>query len=122
MAKNPNLKPPWKPGQSGNPKGKPIGSRNELSEAFITDLFVDWKAHGSDVIARVRQTKPDIYLRVIGRLIPREMHVKRETLLAGMSNEQLSEIVGKIDRELAARSAPSSDLGAASAVSRDKLN
>jgi hypothetical protein len=26
-----NLMPPWKPGQSGSPKGRPKGSRNKLS-------------------------------------------------------------------------------------------
>ena len=27
--------PQWQPGQSGNPKGRPIGSRNKLNEKFI---------------------------------------------------------------------------------------
>ena len=28
MANDENLKPPWKPGESGNPKGRPKGSKN----------------------------------------------------------------------------------------------
>jgi hypothetical protein len=32
-----NLLPPWKPGQSGNPLGRPKGSRNKLAEQFFID-------------------------------------------------------------------------------------
>ena len=43
MANEENLKPPWKKGESGNPKGKPKGTRNrstiirEWLEAKATD-------------------------------------------------------------------------------------
>ena len=37
---------PWKPGQSGNPKGRPQGSRNKLSEDFLADLHDAWLAFG----------------------------------------------------------------------------
>lgn len=29
--RSPHLKPAWKPGQSGNPKGRPVGSRNKAT-------------------------------------------------------------------------------------------
>ena len=31
MANDENLNPPWKPGQSGNPAGKPKGTRNRAT-------------------------------------------------------------------------------------------
>lgn len=34
---------PWKPGQSGNPKGRPPGSRNKTSEAALA--LLDGEAH-----------------------------------------------------------------------------
>ena len=33
-----NLRPPWKPGQSGNPKGKPKGARNKATLAALALL------------------------------------------------------------------------------------
>ena len=96
--------PAWKPGESGNPKGRPVGARSKLSEKFVLALHDDFAEHGPKVIARVRAKNPGIYLRVIASLLPREWHVKNEPLFDGMSNEQLDEIIGSVSRILAARS------------------
>ena len=48
----------WKPGQSGNPRGRPKGARNKLSEALLTEVLADWEAHGADIIRRVREEEP----------------------------------------------------------------
>ena len=34
---------PFKPGQSGNPRGRPKGSRHKLSERFFAELCEDWE-------------------------------------------------------------------------------
>jgi V8-like Glu-specific endopeptidase len=33
-------------GQSGNPKGRPQGSRNKLSEEFLADVHASWQVWG----------------------------------------------------------------------------
>ena len=56
MAVNPksleNLNP-WKPGQSGNPAGRPKGSRDEFNEAFIKALKDEWTRRGAQVMAEL---------------------------------------------------------------------
>ena len=52
---------PFKPGQSGNPKGRPLGSKQKLAEDFVAALAADFEAHGIGVVQIVRQEKPDQY-------------------------------------------------------------
>ena len=66
---------PYRPGQSGNPKGRPKGSRNKLSEEFLAALLADFQDHGAEVIQAVRTEKPDQYLKVIAAVLPREMQL-----------------------------------------------
>ena len=46
--------PPWKPGQSGNPAGRPKGSANFLAEAFKADLLAEWKRRGLEVLKKLK--------------------------------------------------------------------
>ena len=68
---------PFKPGQSGNPRGRPKGARNKLGEEFLTQLCDDFEVHGAAVIERVRQEDPAAYLRVIASLIPKDIKIDR---------------------------------------------
>ena len=45
--KHRGLREPWKPGESGNPAGRPKGSRNKLSEEFVAEIYADWCEHGA---------------------------------------------------------------------------
>lgn len=60
----------WVKGQSGNPLGRPKGSRDKLSERFYAEVAEDWYKHGSDVIRAVRENQPATYLQVVARLLP----------------------------------------------------
>ena len=69
----------WKPGQSGNPKGRPKGSRDGINKAFIDDLTRDWREHGLDALQRAREERPAEYVRMVAGLLPKEAKVSVET-------------------------------------------
>jgi hypothetical protein len=66
----------WRPGQSGNPAGRPKGSRNKLSEDFIADLHESWQTHGKTAIERCVAERPDVYLKVVAGLLPKDVNLK----------------------------------------------
>ena len=66
---------PFQPGVSGNPAGRPIGSRNKLSEAFLKALEADFQIHGATAIEDVRTKRPQDYLKVIASLLPRGLEL-----------------------------------------------
>lgn len=87
-------------GQVANPLGRPKGSRNKLGEVFVDALIADFEVHGAQTIVDVREDKPDVYLRVIAHVVPKELIV-RETGLEDMSDEQLLDFVEHVRSALA---------------------
>lgn len=74
-------KVPGRPFKPGNP-GRPKGSRNKLGEAFIAALHDDFIENGPETIQRVREEKPDQYLKVVASILPKELKVTTEVELS----------------------------------------
>jgi hypothetical protein len=55
-----------------NGGGRPRGARSKLGEGFIEALAADFEEHGIDVIKTVRMRQPDVYLKIIKDILPRE--------------------------------------------------
>jgi hypothetical protein len=55
--------------------GRAKGSRNRLASDFLAAFADDFEKHGAAVIAKVRDEKPDVYLRVAADLLPRDLNV-----------------------------------------------
>ncbi|MBK1866386.1 DUF5681 domain-containing protein [Aestuariivirga sp. YIM B02566] len=91
---------PFKPGQSGNPKGRPKGARSKLGEAFLDDLLQAWERDGAAAIQRVIETKPAAFLKVVADILPKELKVERDPL-EDLTDEQLLAKVELLDRQAA---------------------
>src|SRR4051794_7874149 len=81
-------KPPvehrFKPGEGGRKRG----SRNKLGEDFLQALAEDFEMHGTAVIERVRNEKPDAYIKVIASLLPKDLNLNF-TKYDHLTDEQL---------------------------------
>src|SRR5262249_3647209 len=62
----------FKPGQLGNSRGRPRGSRHRLSELALKALCADFEAGGAEAIERCRREHPDVYVRVVASLLPKQ--------------------------------------------------
>ena len=60
-------------GVSGNPVGRPKGSRNKLGEQFIADLHDEWQRSGTTALQRLAQDDPAGFCKITASILPKEI-------------------------------------------------
>jgi len=77
MGNEKQIEKPWlfQPGQSGNLAGRPKGSRNKLSEAFLHDLRDVWSRYGMQALEKVATEQPAKLLAAMVQLMPKDVLV-----------------------------------------------
>jgi SepF-like predicted cell division protein (DUF552 family) len=86
----------FKPGQSGNPAGKPQGARNKLSNAFLEAMRKDFEEHGEAAIRVARIEKPTEYLRTIASIIPKEFEITHTNAVKELSDDELEAFISQL--------------------------
>jgi hypothetical protein len=82
MEAHDNLKP-WRPGQSGNLNGRPVGSRSAFSAGFTRDLAEVWAEKGKASMLYTAEKQPAVFFATCARLLPNDVRVTVEQSLPG---------------------------------------
>lgn len=73
----------WKPGECGNPNGRPVGSRNAFSNAFMADLAAVWAEHGRSAMEQTARTMPSVFFATAARVLPKDVAITLEQSYPG---------------------------------------
>jgi Family of unknown function (DUF5681) len=71
---------PWKPGQSGNPKGRPANAKQKLSDSFLADMLAAWERDGKKAIERVIEERPHEFIKTVAAILPKDINIRKEVV------------------------------------------
>jgi hypothetical protein len=94
----------WKKGETGNPKGRPLGARQRISEKLLNDLAGVWEEHGATVLNRLAAEDPGKLAQIAFGLLPKEAFLSVQQSAPGnLTPDEWSQLRGVLDAIEAAR-------------------
>lgn len=77
--------------------GRKKGSRNKLSEVFLSTIVEDFTEHGADALSRLREADPATYLRIMVAILPKHLIAQFEMQpnkpYEELSNDEIVELI-----------------------------
>ena len=73
------------PGESGNPAGRPRGSKNKLAQSFFTDVLQVWEERGLEAVREMAAMDPASFNRMVASTMPKEIDVDQISSDASMT-------------------------------------
>lgn len=89
----------FKPGQSGNPGGRPVGTRVKLQGKFMSALADDFELHGVRAIQKAREQDPLGYVKVCASLMPKQVEERKP--LEDLNDDELTAAIALLRARLA---------------------
>lgn len=93
---------PWKPGESGNPAGRPLGARTKITEKFLMELQKLWLKRGAKILEKAASEDASAFVAMIARLLPAKVDLDLYASQSGPART-LEQVQGDISAAIEAR-------------------
>jgi len=86
--------------------GRPRGSRNRLSNAFVLDLHAEWERSGPAALKLMAMERPHEFCKLVGMLLPKELQLEQSHVVSDLSDEDLGALIEHARQQILERRAP----------------